>query len=68
MLRALAISGEREYDEPMPEPPDAPYLTTAQLLSQVRDLYELREQFRHRAGGPEDPLEELLRRFPAPGA
>ncbi len=52
----------------LPEPPDAPYLTTARLIRLVRDLYEIREQYRHRAGGPEDPLAELLRRFPEPGA
>lgn len=44
-----------------------PYPTTRELLEAVRDMYEPRHQFRHRAGGEADPLVELLRRFPAPG-
>jgi len=55
------------HHEPEPLPvPDRPYQTTAALIRQALDMYEIRHQYRHRAGGPEDPLHELARRFPEP--
>jgi len=46
---------------------DDSYTPTSALIRRLRDMYELRDQYRHRAGGAHDPLAELLRRFPEPG-